>query len=113
MKPPYRNPHPQRPETLSPRRLAQDVGPVVYYIRTDTGLIKIGFTRDIATRRYNLCHGWDQLLAVTAGTLAYEQTEHERWAPHRATGEYYYPAPELMAHINNLRRNLGVGLASA
>jgi hypothetical protein len=107
-KAPYRNPHPQRPETRSVRQLAQDVGPVVYYILTDDGYIKIGFTRTIAIRRYNLAHGWDKLLAVTPGTMADERAEHERWAEHRAEGEYYHPTPELMAHINGLRHNYGV-----
>jgi hypothetical protein len=107
-KPPFRNPHPQRPDPRSLRALAQATGPVVYYILTDDGCIKIGFTRDVATRRYNLCHSWDQLLAITPGTMADEHAEHERWARYCILSEYYHRAPELLAHINDLRQRMGV-----
>jgi hypothetical protein len=98
----------------SPAALAHEVGPVVYYIRTDDGLIKIGFTSDLSNRKSYFGRGWHRVLAVTPGTLADESAQHERWAAYRAKGEeFYHPAPELMAHINDLRQKLGVSQMEA
>lgn len=88
--------------------LAQDLGPVVYYIRTKDDLVKIGYTSDIRLRIYRLGGSWDRLLALVPGTLADEQALHQTYRPHRARGhEYYWPATELLDHIDGIRDRMG------
>lgn len=89
--------------------LARDLPPVVYFMRTEDSLIKIGFTRDLAQRKRHFGSGWDHILAVTPGTRDDEKTLLARFAEHLARGqEYFHPAPALVDHINTIRETLGV-----
>lgn len=92
--------------------LSRELGPVVYVIRTDDGLVKIGHTTDLASRKRAYGSGWDRILLVQRGTVEDEAALHERFAEHVARGrEYFHPAPALLAFVNESRALLGVGPA--
>jgi hypothetical protein len=89
--------------------LAAEIGPVVYFIRTDDGLIKIGYTAQLHKRKAAYGPEWDRVLAVMPGTLAHEKACHMLHHQHLARGrEYFRPAPDLIAHINEIRVRLHV-----
>lgn len=108
---PYRNDDERRgvaqPASLS--RLSQMLGDCVYFIRCDDGLIKIGWTSNIAQRKRAFGSGWTRILAVVPGSLADERALHKRFAAHRARGrEYYNPDAEIVEYVNEIRSRLGV-----
>jgi hypothetical protein len=89
--------------------MCRDLPPVVYFIRTNDGLIKIGHTVQLDKRRTRFGSGWQHILAVVPGTRQDEADMHSRFSAHLARGaEYFHPAPELIAHINEVRATLGV-----
>lgn len=75
----------------------------VYFIQAENGLIKIGVSNDPAARIRALQTGSPielTLLGVVPG--AGRQTEaqlHEQFAAHRTRGEWFHPAPQLIAQI--------------
>lgn len=88
---------------------SKELGPCVYFIRCDDGLIKIGFTTQIHIRRACYGSGWERVLAVMPGSLAHEKACHALHAAHLAKGrEYFHPAPDLLAHINEIREHLNI-----
>ena len=90
-------------------KLAADLPPVVYFVRTSDDLIKIGYTASLRDRRRSLGVKWDDVLAIVPGTLADEQAAHALFAEYLARGrEYFHPAPALVEHINIIRGRLGV-----
>lgn len=92
-----------------PIDISREMGPVVYFIRCDDGLIKIGYTTQIHVRRSVYGPGWDRVLAVMPGTLAHEKACHALYREHLAKGrEYFHPHPDLLAHINEIREHLNV-----
>lgn len=93
----------------SKRRLSRLVGPCVYFIRTQDGLIKIGHTGNLGKRHNAYGPGWDHLLAVVPGDRELEKAQHRRFAAHLARGrEWFHPAPDLIDYINDIRSRLGV-----
>ena len=79
--------------------------PVIYFIQASTGHIKIGTATDIKERLSNLQAGNPmplKILAVVPGTRREEKALHAEFAGHRAAGEWFNPAPELMARIDAL-----------
>jgi len=83
------------------------LGPVVYAARCTDGVIKIGFTTNLAQRRWGI--GSAELLAFEPGTLADEQALHDRLAEHVHHGrEWYYPTPGVLAVVNEMRERLGL-----
>jgi hypothetical protein len=85
---------------------------VVYYVR-DGGLVKIGTTRDLANRMRKLRLPLTCLLALEPGDIELERLRHAEFSAVRATRdeapnarEWYIPAPELLDHINVLRRGM-------
>lgn len=88
-------------------RALNTAGPMVYAIRTRDGLIKIGFSADVATRRRRI---GNDLLAVAFGGRTEEQAIHDRLGDyHRARGrEFYYPTLEVLAVVNEMRADLGL-----
>lgn len=96
-----------RRESLS--SLSREIGPCVYFIRTNDGLVKIGYTGNVGQRKRSFRVDWTNLLAVVPGTIDDEQSLHQRFAAHLARGqEYYHPAPEIIDHINEIRGRLHV-----
>lgn len=79
---------------------------VVYAMRLEDGIIKIGCTKNLANRSFQL-HG--QIIAFRLGDFDDEKTIHEDLKPHRARGhEYYHPTPEVFAYVNDMRDDFGM-----
>lgn len=89
--------------------ISRDLGSCVYFIRCDDGLIKIGWTSNIAQRKRSFGSGWQHILAVVPGDESDERALLDRFASHVRRGrEYFDPAPELVEHINGIRGRMGV-----
>jgi hypothetical protein len=84
---------------------------VVYYLRFGDR-VKIGTTRDLKARIKAIYH--DEVLAVEQGGVAAERMRHLQFAKHIITGqrEWFSLAPELVAHINELRTDYGQPMAA-
>jgi len=90
-------------------QMADELPPVVYFMRDRDGLVKIGHTTNLAVRRRAFGSGWGHILAIIPGSREDERAMHARFAKHLAHDrEYFHPAPELIAYINTLREALGV-----
>lgn len=89
---------------------ARAFGPAMYAFLFPEGYIKIGWSSDLPQRRTNLGASWDNLLALKRGTIDDERRLHRRIDDrHRHHGiEYYYPTPEIIAMLNEWRRDLGL-----
>lgn len=87
----------------------RDPNGFVYFVSArETGLIKIGFARDVAKRFRNLSTMGGaviELIASTPGTLKTERRLHKRFAADRAYGEWFRASPALLAHIEALARS--------
>lgn len=92
----------------TPTSIARELGPVVYFVRTDSGLIKIGHTVDLANR-IKAYGGWRTLLAVQPGTRDDEHALHVRFADDLAEGrEFFRASTGLLAYVNDVREPLGM-----
>ncbi len=90
-------------------QLGKWAGPVVYFARTDDGLVRISYTKDIAKRRREIGATWHQVVAVVRGNRADCQALHARFATHLARGETLYNmAAPILAHVNDIRARMGV-----
>ena len=104
----------QSPEAELVRRRAiyealGELGEVIYVIRCDDGLIKIGHTGCLRDRRRHHRADFADILAVIPGSYEVEQAIHQRFREHCARGrEYYHPTPEILAFINDVREQAGV-----
>lgn len=94
----------------TPIQICRDeLPPVVYFIGTDDGLVKIGHTTQLHLRKGKFGPGWARVLAVVPGTRADESAMHELHSAHLAHGrEWFYPHPDLIAHIDEIRERYGV-----
>lgn len=82
------------------KAINQDGVELVYYILF-AGRVKIGTTRSLITRLYDIpC---DELLAVEPGGCDMELVRHEQFADRRVIGEWFQDCPELRAHVADLR----------
>jgi hypothetical protein len=104
----------ERPLATSPTALGSEIGDCVYFFRLDD-LIKIGFTKNLTARKNRFSGArWTDLLAVASGTYEDEQALHRKFAEHRARHrEWYHPAPQILAHINEIRERYGLPAISA
>lgn len=79
------------------------IGEQVYFIQQgDNGPIKIGYSADPHKRLQSLSTASPyplRLLKVIDGGWMLEQTLHRRFAEHQLEGEWFAPAPELLAFI--------------
>lgn len=97
-------------EAVPPRRAAAGIE-VVYAIRTGNGLIKIGHTVNLVERFQHMAKrdGAREILGFRLGTYADEQDLHARLRSHLHHGrEWYYPVPEVMAVVAEMREALGL-----
>ncbi len=79
----------------------------VYFIGGAVGGIKIGFARDVGRRFANIqsCSPIPlELLAAVTGTMKTERDYHLRFAEHRLHGEWFSPAPDILAEIARLSK---------
>lgn len=81
---------------------------VVYYLRLDEKLIKIGFTENITQRVKALYRQPADLLAMEPGTYSTEARRHQQFEHLRTgRGERFTAAPELVRHIGVIRAKHG------
>lgn len=75
----------------------------IYFVQVgEKGPIKIGITKDIKSRFSSLQVGHPEplrLLTSLEGPKALERELHNQFHTHRLSGEWFKPAPELLAHI--------------
>lgn len=89
------------PDKPSPwRSPALDEPGTVYFIRTGA-FIKIGWTSDMPTRMRALKP--DDILHTEPGTIRDERRCQAAFRRLNAHGEYFWPEPELLAFIDDLR----------
>lgn len=90
-------------------QIVSRMGPTLYAIQYDDGVIKIGHTADLSRRLRGLHqtgtlnnHGSHfRLLAFRFGSYDDEQATHAALAAHRVHGrEWYHPDPEVMAELS-------------
>lgn len=78
----------------------------IYYVLTD-GKVKIGYSADV-TRRLAAYPPGSDVLAVHPGTLALERQMHHQFAAFRVAGrEWFSPAPEILAHCEQVVAEYG------
>jgi len=90
---------------LEPESAGQRGGEV-YFVRAETGQIKIGFSLAAWSRLEALQTGSPvrlQLLTTTPGDQALEHDLHRRFADARLHGEWFRPTPELIALIEEIK----------
>jgi len=79
--------------------------PDLYFIRSESGPIKIGISVDPQKRLKTLqtAHPFRlELLCVFAGAGKKEANYHSRFAAHRLHGEWFEPHPDILAEITRL-----------
>jgi hypothetical protein len=77
----------------------------VYFIHSESGGIKIGMAQDIDKRLRGLQTAHPAKLTLMASCLGGQPVEreyHKRFAEHRLHGEWFSPAPEILAEIDRL-----------
>lgn len=87
-------------------------GSSVYFIqrRQYNGAIKIGRARNPMARLRDLQVGSEvhlDLLAIEPGGATRERELHERFSRHRLSGEWFSPAPTILAYIRALPQQFG------
>lgn len=78
----------------------------VYFIQAESGPVKIGRALQPSSRLAELQVGNHEvltLLAVVRGGRALERAYHEQFAEHRKVGEWFSPAPPILAEITRLK----------
>lgn len=80
----------------------------VYFIRFGSdGPIKIGYATDTVSRLHSLQTGSPvqlHLIGHVVGTIKDERKLHARFAHLRIRGEWFEPAADLLAHIDEVLR---------
>lgn len=113
---PYRSSWRTQPRAKTPAstKAATKGVSVVYYIRLDGGLVKIGTTTNLMERiRHAGLPGMrnkDRVLAVEFGGRDLERERHAEFNHLRVAGagETFQPGGDLLAHIERLRDALGI-----
>jgi hypothetical protein len=78
----------------------------VYFVQDEAGMIKIGYAKNVGTRYANLqaCNASELRMLVWApGDSVAEERLHSAFARHRRNGEWFAPAPEILAYIAELK----------
>ena len=89
--------------------LLRAIGPVVYAVQSDDGLIKIGHTTDLARRCKQVGYGHKAIIAFRQGTRADELAIHTHLKGHATQGREWYPwHPAVIGIINEMRADLGI-----
>lgn len=82
---------------------------MIYFVRgTRSGMVKIGSTENLKARMRSLRTASPEpleVLAVVPGGLSEERALHDRFAEHRAVGEWFHPRRELLAFVEKLTRD--------
>lgn len=78
---------------------------LVYFIRCESGPIKIGRARNAEQRLAELQTGNPNALSIVAtvaGGVVAERNYHAKFAEHRLRGEWFAPHPDILAEIERL-----------
>lgn len=80
----------------------------IYAARCPDGIIKIGYSTNLAQRISQLVPKVD-LIGFQFGDYFAEQAIHAGLVAHRARGrEWYHPVPEVLSVVNGMRADLGL-----
>ncbi len=77
---------------------------MIYFIQMQSGPIKIGFTKSLTKRLSTIKVSSPEpiaLLGVMEGKQTKERWLHEQFAVHRLQGEWFSPAPEVLAYVKD------------
>lgn len=80
--------------------------PHVYFIRSETGAIKIGFSRNPSRRiRAMKTTSPDRLteMVIVPGSIGAETWLHEKFARHRLHGEWFNPDAEILEFVSLIK----------
>ncbi len=99
-------------EASRPRRT--DKQSVVYYLRLEPTVVKIGVTTRLRHRVESLYSDLDSLMALEYGGRDVEQRRHRQFSTERifANREKFALSDRLIAHIETLRPDMGDILAT-
>lgn len=78
----------------------------VYFVQDEAGMVKIGYAKNVTTRYANLqaANASElKMLCWAPGDSVAEERLHSAFAAHRRNGEWFEPAPDLMAYIAELK----------
>lgn len=78
----------------------------VYFVQSGDGMVKIGYARSPMTRLANLRASNAlrvEMLVYAPGDSVAEERLHSAFAEHRRNGEWFSPAPALLAYIEELK----------
>lgn len=92
-----------------------DCGKLCYFAADPCGLIKIGYTEDMASRLRKLraAHSPELSIVATAtGGIEREAAYHFQFAAHRLHGEWFAPHPDILAEIDRLNDRAATGVQS-
>lgn len=97
----------RRPPVASPPTYRRPGRQMVYFIRAESGHIKIGISHHPKKRMWDLqtaCPFELELIGAvrTADAASYEKAIHEYFAAHRVQGEWFRPDPEIESYIESL-----------
>lgn len=82
---------------------------LIYAVRTNDGLVKIGGSADIVNRLDHIKGGVSEILAIKPGTRHEERDIHRALSGHATDGrEYYLPTPSVLKVVNAMRAPLGL-----
>lgn len=83
--------------------------PAVYAARFPESVIKIGYTSNLVKRLASFDTKGAELIGFKVGTYEEEQAIHASLKPHVVRGrEWYRPHPEVLAVVNQMRKNFGL-----
>lgn len=83
------------------------IGPHVYFVEAENGLIKIGYSANVALRFRALLTTSAaplKLLGWIPGTTATERDLHDKLEASRSHGEWFRPTPEMAAVLGTIER---------
>src|SRR5579863_2370862 len=78
---------------------------VVYFLQSETGSIKIGYTTNLRARIHHLKSGTDRplkLLATVRGNKNAEAHIHQLLSAHRLSGEWFSPHPDVLEVVTRV-----------
>lgn len=80
---------------------------LVYFVGSDTGPIKIGYTTLPLCRLASMQLGSPlilKFLAVRRAPISIEKAYHKRFAEHRSHGEWFHRHPDILKEIGRLKQ---------
>lgn len=106
---PKRNQAERNEQVEAIRSLTVETPSVIYAVQLPTGIIKIGCTTDLVTRR-NVYGSDSVILAFMPGNMDEEMDLHKSLAAHTAWGrEWYHPVPAVLDVVNEMRDHFHLG----